>query len=376
MSKKYRCLKDALVIVVGGGAYNDMGLVRSCGEAGMSVVLICPQPVVSVYKSRYVKEWIRIENRTDEVFLNAIHIAISKYSNKKIFIYPAGDPTALLIDQNWEELSQKAFVPHAGGQMAELMDKLKMIDLAKQSGLNVPSGYRFSTADSNPSFIEPACIVKPLQSVAGEKSLISFCRSQEELDAAVARFRDDHTDYVLIQQLIEGKNLEEVAVTGLSASGKLVETYGMIHKYRTFGNGSTVFAKYSVECPRELQDLVTRFIKSSGYSGIFDIEFLHNEDGYHFIECNYRNGAYGYAVTSAGFNMPARWAAAMLDEPLSEPHLKDRIFMEERTDLLNPLRGNIKWGEWLRDLSRTQTFLWWNWRDPRPMIRVPHIKKK
>lgn len=50
--------------------------------------------------------------------------------------------------------------------------------------------------------------------------------------------------------------------------------------------------------------------------------------------------------------------------------------MEERTDFLNIRAGHISFWKWVKDVMRTDVFLFWNLRDIRPYLRIPYFIKK
>lgn len=368
-----KSMQRKTAIIVGGGGYNDMGLIRSCGEAGMKVICVTQEnTVIPIYKSKYVYKRIVADIIDKDTLRKIVGSVSAENPDSKTVLFPASDAAACIIDELWNEFEGIAITPNASGHIRQLMDKAYMADMADKCGLAVPHFMKADLRiDSMPSFTIP-CIVKPPKSIAGEKADITVCRSEEAYKSTLIKYHSKGYDDILIQELVEGENLEEVAITGVSLPSGKVETYGMIHKIRTRGNGSTVFGNYLPECDSELRQHVIRFIKTTGYQGIFDIEFLHNESGYHFIECNFRNGAYGYAVTSAGFNMPSVFSD---DKPLSsQKELKQIQFMEERSDFLNVLDKSINIWRWLKDVVTTDTFLWWNRRDPMPMLR--HYLKK
>lgn len=366
-------IPNKIALVIGQGGYNDMGLIRSCGEAGMGVVLISPQDmVIPIQKSRYVIKWIPCRISNSRELCGIIEKVREEYSSTSLFIYPASDLCACLIDESYNNLSQLATIPHANGSLRKLMDKAEMVRIAAESGLNVPASLRIDLrSNPSPKFDLP-CIIKPLRSISGEKGDITICRSRDEYQSTLIRYQDKGFFEILLQTLVEGENQEEVAITGVRTTTGRVVAYGIIHKIRVRGNGSTVFAKYRQDVDESLQTSVKKFVELTGYIGIFDIEFLHNKNGYYFIECNFRNGAYGYAVTSAGFNMPAIFAG---DIP-REFKLCDITFMEERSDILNVFDHTISLRRWVCDLIETDTFLWSNRRDMRPLLRVPSLIKK
>ena len=106
------------------------------------------------------------------------------------------------------------------------------------------------------------------------------------------------------------------------------------------------------------------------------MEFLKNDDNTFFIECNFRNGAYGYAVTYAGFNMPQVYQNACLSQEIKLSSIRKVIFMEERSDFLNVLDGSISLWHWIRDVFSTDVFLFWNRKDIKPILRMPYLIKR
>lgn len=365
-----------VAIVIGQGGYNDLGLIRSCGEAKMDVILLSPEDsIMPIHKSRYVKQWIPTDTFDPESIKEEILKAIDYSDNKECILFPASDLAASVIDELYSNIPSSCIAPNAKGKLLNLMDKWRMAKIATQSGFSVPNTAHYNLSSDTPSF-KDNCIIKPAKSINGGKTVIKICKNQETFDKAIKNCKNLNVNEIIIQELIDSRNQEEVAVTGVSTlEGALC--FGMIHKFRTVDNGSTVFAKFEAsDIPEDLISAITNFMDITGYKGIFDIEFLHNDSGYHFIECNFRNGAYGYAVTSAGFNMPEAFLHGMTGVKYQKNKIRDRVFMEERSDLLNSLRHNISWATWIKDVLRTDTFLWWNRRDPRPMIRVPYFIKR
>lgn len=356
-------------IVVGQGGYNDMGLIRSCGEANMDVILICPEDiVVPINKSKYVVDWLPLTSVSETEVMQTLNSCFDKYKGRTFTIYPAADSTALILDKNYKELSTNAFVPHAYGDLYKLMDKAVMVELALKAELQVPKSNNYELNRDSKPYYQGKCIIKPLRSVSGGKTVIQICKSENDFNEALNNCLAHRVDKILVQDLVEGGNQEEVAVTGISLPDGRVITYGMIHKKRIRGNGSTVFASFSKDCAKEIQEQITAFLKLTKYQGIFDIEFLHNDNGYHFIECNFRNGAYGYAITYAGFNMPLAFYQGMNNQSVSNLKVRNITFMEERSDLLNVFDHSISLFSWLKDFITCNTLLWWNWKDMKPFI--------
>ncbi|MDE6393224.1 MAG: ATP-grasp domain-containing protein [Muribaculaceae bacterium] len=366
-----------VAIVIGRGGYNEMGLIRSCGEAGMDVLLIAPDNmIIPIYRSKYVKKWYSIDIHDSDSLTSTIETIKKDYPDRIMALYPATDLASALIDKNYVLLSGMAVIPHASGRLEILMDKSVMSKIAINADLKVPVTKKFNLGDSEKLDVSYPCIIKPYRSISGEKGDINICRDRESLESAVSIYKSKGFFNVIVQDLIEGKNQEEIAVTGVSAYDGNVYTYGVIHKIRIRDNGSTVFASYRDDLPHMLHEKIVTFISKTGYKGIFDIEFLSNENGIYFIECNFRNGAYGYAVTRAGFNMPRIFMETSQNIPVKPVSIRKTVFMEERSDMLHMLEHSISPSRWFRDFIKTNVYLWWNWKDPRPMMRVPYFIKR
>lgn len=368
--------KKPIAIVTGGGGYNDMGLVRSCGEGGMDVVLITPKKIIiPINKSKYVIEWIPTDVHNEVSFINALTETLKKYANRITCLFPASDQAAFFIDKHYKQLNNATAVPHACGQLGFLMDKLVMTQIASECAMIVPESKQFNlNIHSYPSFPIP-CIIKPLRSIYGEKGDITICHNQEIFEGAINMYRTKGFYDIIIQEFIKSSDIEEIAVTGINTGDNTV-IGGTIQKKRIRGNGSTVYGVVSPEIPPKLKTNIESFIHKTSFNGIFDIEFLKSGNKYYFIECNFRNGAYGYAMTKAGFNMPIHFLLHSINGTDTRRINISKIkFMEERSDLLNVIEHNISAIRWLRDLLTTNVFLWWNWKDPKPMLRIPHFIK-
>lgn len=360
-----------LPVVIGNGSYNDLGVIRSLGERRIkSVYLTDGDSVIPIQKSRYLLETVTssLEHGLCEA-LEQIHAR----RHARLVLYPTSDSVAARLDQQHSSLSSLAVVPHAHGQLLGLMDKSRQASLAKASGFDVPACQSFDLRDDSPISFPFPCIVKPRLSVLGRKEHIAVCRHADELQAVLGVYRQSGETSVLFQQYVEQEGIREVCFTGVCFQHGDVLVGGMVEKHRTVGNGSTSFGRFCPSVPIQQQEAVSRFMAQTGFNGLFDMECFVAPDGHLiFIECNFRNGAYGYATTRAGVNLPWLYYQGMLGQPLPVSKTREVLFMEERVDLLNVKSGDISFLHWLRDACRTNVFLYSNWRDPGPMFRVPH----
>lgn len=364
-----------IAIVAGTGSYNDIGVIRSLGEKCIPVFYITNEEhIFPIHKSKYIVQTLYCD-MNEKTFIDAIK-SICIQQDAFGVIFPTSDITALYLDRNYEILKGVCSFSHAYGRLEKEMDKLQQVNRAVEAGLNVPSAISVD-ARNLPETINFPCIIKPLASVLGEKSDISVCHDSVELSSAARKYVGKGNDNVLIQDLVEDVK-QEIAVTGVSFPDGKVIIKGVVKKRCIMGNGSTVYGKYCIGACHDLYDKIKGYIQNVRYTGIFDMEFLEDNSGkFHFIECNYRNGAYGYAVTAAGFNMPYLFFQAITSQPwIESKKLRSVVFMEERSYILNLTQMRISLWRWLKDVLSTDVFLWFNRKDMKPYIRIPHFIKK
>lgn len=66
-------MQHKTAVVIGLGAYNDLGVCRSCGQAGMEVILWAPRSmVVPIYHSKYVTRWIDVDTNDEHSVMLAL----------------------------------------------------------------------------------------------------------------------------------------------------------------------------------------------------------------------------------------------------------------------------------------------------------------
>lgn len=359
-------------IVVGIGSYNDIGIIRSCGEVGINSIYINTNrfDLVPIWKSKYIKEFLYIDNEID--IIDFIRQRAKSEPHNQFFLFGASDASTLLFDRNFDRLPSNVICQHANGRLEELMDKDVMGRMATESGLIIPKSRKINL-NNQPSISVLPVILKPLESVKGHKSDITVCYTETEFIKALEDLKNKGYTSILEQQYIHSPDSKEIGITGVSYPNGLVEFFGFIHKIRNRSNINN-FGKYYPKQTIECSEALKNFVKSTGYIGIFDTDFILDNNTMYFIECNFRNGAYGYSVTSAGYNMPEHFISGQA--LLTAGTLRDITFMEERTDLLNVLDKSISPFRWLRDLVSTDTFLWWNRHDPKIILRVPYGIKK
>lgn len=366
------------VIVIGNSHHNSLGIIRSLGEFGCRVFhIVLSNKEGFTTKSRYIKKfWCSNDEK------KVIEILINEFGDdkEKPIIIAAGDRSASIIDRNINLLSNYfifSSVKNTECGIINMMEKSKMNMLAEEHGFLVPKSFNFKFSETPIEQaiatipIEYPCIVKPLQSIDGSKRDISVCEDANIL-VAVLKMLNNQYNEVLIQEFIEKEG--ELGIQGFSTyGGKNVIVPGIIVKIRQsrVAPGSTTYAKLAkkhslVELPK-----IESLIKDLGYTGIFDIELIYKGNRVYFIEMNFRNGAYGYAFTKAGVNIPALWCLNIIGHDIFGVPLvidNELTLMDEIADFRNVIDKRIGLLKWIMQFLSTDVHLLFNKRDLKPFI--------
>lgn len=366
------------VIVIGGNHYNTLGVIRSLGEEGIPVYLILiSEKEGYVSKSKYVTEIWKVSKSGRDI----IDILVSNFENEehKPIIIPTSDSIMETIDSNLDLLKHKYILPNADnieGRVTRLMNKKVMNDIASESGLIIPKSWEIELEGNETDISEETiypCIVKPLSSIDGKKEDIVICQNELELKKNLSILKQDY-DRVLIQEYIDGSDSKMIEIIGcVTINGKEIILPAIIEKTREYPlmAGSTSYALATRNSKYIDNNGIERFIKKLNYVGIFDLEFKYANGKTYFIEINFRNGAPGYVLTKAGTNIPYIWyldASGNDINNLCKEIDKDFNFMMEARDFRHVLNGDLKLRSWIKDLINTKAFLFFNFKDIRPLI--------
>ena len=320
---------DYEVIIMGRNYTSLLGMIRAVGELNCKISVIRTnvnfdkKKFYKKYtdnveaKSKYVKKYYYI-NQDEKELMN---ILLSKgKENHKVILIPTDDFTASIIDLNQDRFNDNYLMPnikHQKGKVVELMDKEKQKTIAKNNNLNITKTWLIKK--ENGKYIIPSNIVfpvftKPLVSFQGNKTFMKKCCSNKELEELLAMISSKTNCDILAEEYISIE--KEYAVLGYCYNGKVVIP-GIIEMIKS-GNGShkgvTMIGKVeSIDNNLELKNKLEKFIISTGFNGLFDIDLYESNGKMYFNELNLRFGASGYAITAAGMNLPKEYIERLLD---------------------------------------------------------------
>ena len=370
------------VAVVGGAHHNTLGVIRSLGEQGINkenihVLLIGSQiankNIISV--SKYVLK----QNVSHDESYDAIVIWLMNLAEDGIrrVVVCCSDGASEIVISNQKVLSEHFYLPASKRDISQLMEKNVQDAVAKSCGLHVPKST-VVTRGNNFEWNCFPCISKPLKSVSGAgKHDICIVSSYSELESMLGKITAEE---IQIQEFISKKM--EFQLIGCSLNGgETIIIPGYTKILRQPRNTNTGYLEYSsIENLDYDSGAVNEFIRKIGYSGLFSVEFIRDEnDTDYFLEINMRNDGNAYCVKSAGVNLPFIWCYYSIFKQLPDLPLsfgKSIRFIPDFNDLKVAL-SQRKILEWFCDFIKAESHSIYNKKDIRPfLIEVINQVKK
>lgn len=348
-------LKRHSFLVLGQEHYNPLGIVRTLGENGIrSTVIVYGGGVRLTSKSKYAAQ-VHAVDTIDEAYKEVLNF-INLCGDAKPFILTSDDTTESYLDKRFDELHDKAFLFNAGrsGRVTSFMDKKAILLAAESHGLNVLKAV-VSEKGTVPEGLEYPVITKAMSPTTGAwKDDMHICCDEAELRKAFGSIRSSE---VLIQKYIVKKN--ELCMEGFAGPGgrDMVVTIASTYNYYLPMSYSPYMTVSNLDNP-QLEGRLRELIADIGFTGVFEVEFLEDEDGkLWFSEINFRNSTWSYASTCAGMPLALMWAESqltgMVDRALLRKVPDDFTAMVELADYRERVKkGKSSLGAWLSDLKR------------------------
>lgn len=364
------------IVFVSKEHYNPLGIVRTLGEAGISpVVVIVEGNLKFVGQSKYVKERNYVKTPED-----GIELIKTKYAKpgEKSFILTGDDVTVMTLDNHYDELKDFFYFYNAGetGRITHYMNKDNMIEAAIRHGLNVARTWKVRVGEIPDDIVYPI-MTKAINSFGAEwKDIVFICHNNEELRAAYTKMKSKE---ILLQQYID--KIDEVSFDGFSVDqGR--QTIILTEVYQEYCIPDKYSPYWDVRNNTDLEttEMIKSIIKEIGLEGIFEFEFMVDQDHkLWFLEINFRNTALGYSTTAAGMPQVTLWCDAIEKKRIGEGITKkipDGFkAMAECFDYDARVKtGLISKKEWMRQYKACQCKLYKGHDDNIPFYRFMWYK--
>lgn len=352
--------------------YNPLGLVRSLGENGIRPIgiIIKGDPKITS-KSKFFKKVHEVD--TIEQGYEVI-ISTYKGNKNKNFLFSSDDKIETFLDSHYDDLKDYFYFFNAGqaNRVAYYMNKDNINTLAKKNGLSVLPTHVVNKGEI-PEDLEYPIITKVLASTMGAwKNDVYICHNKEEL---VEAYEKIESPMLLLQKYIKKKN--EYCMEGFSINhGKeMAITIVSNYNYLLEDQYSPFMTCKNFDRP-DIAEGLKGMIKDIGFEGIFEIEFLIDEnDNLYFLEINFRNSTWSYASTRAGMPLPVLWSKYMISNKIDMNCIKKipkgfTAMVEPQDFKVRVSTKKVSKITWLRDLMCADCRYFLGRRDIRPFLHL------
>lgn len=356
-----------LVIVMAIEHYNPLSMIRSLGKKGINPVYIAIQGKGEIASSsKYISKHHYASSVDD-----AYKILIKEYGDEEVsaFVLCTDDRTIGYLDEHYDDIKNRFIFFNAGqsGRINEFMDKYKIIELAKKYGLSTLNTICVKRGVI-PDNLEYPVITKSISPLSGGwKADVFICKDCKELEKA---YKLIQSPMIILQKYIEKINeycLEGFSINqGKDAYFSISITYNYLLKdyyspYLTVGKADN----------NKINEAVAGMLKEIGFEGIFEIEFLIDQDGtIYFDEINFRNSPWSYPSAALDRPIPEMWMKAMLESNFNYAPVN---IPEHFTAMIEPVdyakrveSGMVKESEWLYDFKKADVTFYYDSDDSKP----------
>ncbi len=303
-------IKSCKHIVLCVDRYNPLGVIRSLGEGGIRPIVVCIKDggIPLACKSKWISVLHVVDDDTCAIELL---LQLGKKANKKSFLYTCDDRRAVLVDRNYDALSQYFYCFHCDkqGDLEYWVNKDHICTLASSistinGGWQVPK-WEVVKRGELPKEVHYPLITKDIASTLGAwKDDVFVCNNEQELLQAYQKIKGET---LMLQEYIKKKN--EVSWDGISIEGGKEIYFPFEVAFHRFTKSSYGYYMYVQPMPIGMIESCKKIIRECHYTGCFDIEAIIDEQNqYWFLEINFRFSCWNYAVTKGGVNYPITWA--------------------------------------------------------------------
>lgn len=357
------------VIVFALEHYNPLGQIRSLGENGINPIYfsIKRRQEVATH-SKYISKIYRA-NSVDEGY----DLLLKEYGNydyeHRPYLIFSDDKSVGYFDLHYDEIKDKFICFNAGkqGRINEFMNKQRILELAKKHGFNVLDSVVVEVGEI-PKGLKYPIITKDISPNLGNwKSDVFICENEEELREA---YKTISSPLVQLQKFINKKN--ECALEGFTVANgsEMMIVTQLTWKYQIKGYYSP-YHDVTMFKDKEIEEKLRSIFEEIGFNGIFEVEFLIDQDGtYYFLEANFRASAWNHTGSIAGMPLTFLWVKSMDNGHIDS---NDKKAFEDFTDMSEVIdfgkrvdTGKISLAQWLLEFKQAKGTYFYDENDPEP----------
>lgn len=362
-------LNNRIVIVFALEHYNPLGLIRSLGENGINPVYfsIKRKKEIATY-SKYISKLYRANTVEEGYELLIKEYGHFDYEHRPYLLF-SDDKSVGYFDLHYDEIKDKFICYNAGhaGRINEFMNKQKILEIAKKYGFDVLDSQVVEVG-TIPKGLKYPIITKDISPNSGNwKSDVFICENEEELKESYQKIT---SPLVQLQRFVNKKN--EYALEGFTVAkgSEIMIVTALKWKYLIKGYYSPYHDVMEFK-DEILKEKLRLMFSEIGFEGIFEVEFLIDEDDkMYFLETNFRASAWNHTGSIAGMPLSYLWVKSMEEGHINPKDIKS---FESFTDMSEVIdfgkrvdTGKISLAQWLLEFKQAKGTYFYDEYDPEP----------
>lgn len=371
--------KPGAIII--GGHYLSLGAARNLASSGIPVCVVDSEVCVAQF-SRRVRQTFRGPPVDDETAFVAFLSELARQAGLHDWVvFASTDQAVRVLAQNHERLSQFFRLTTSPWEIVQhFYDKRLTHRLALEQGVPTPETFNPGSEAAlaalplaYPVVLKPA-ITTHLSTVTKKKAYRADNPTELlERYRLMASIMDPAE--ILVQDLIPGRAETLYSYGGLFHDGRPVAGVAARRPRQhpmEFGRASTLVE--TIDCP-ELERLARRLLAGTGYSGLAEVEFMHNRrhSRFELLEVNARIWGWQSIAGRAGVNLPHLAYAQALGQATTPGSPQAgvkwvRLITDTPTALGEMREGRLSVGQYVRSLRGKKEFAVLSASDPLPFV--------
>ncbi len=298
--------------IVIGGDYQGLGIARSLGRRGVSVIVVDDERSISRH-SRYVAGSYRFRDlRGDAQTVGALHAVARQQDVEGWVLYATREETVAALSRHRAQLLEHFRVPTPEWSVTRwAWDKRNTYQRAAELGIPTPRTWLASSEeelrriDADPPYVIKPAIKERFFYATRRKAWRADTR-EELMGRFRAAARLVGCEEVVVQELVPGDGETQLAYCAFFKDRRARASMA-VKRLRQhpvdFGRAST-FVR-TIDNP-DLEQMSVRFLRSIDYYGLVELEYKHDErDGLtKLLDVNARTWGYHSLAQYAGVDFP------------------------------------------------------------------------
>lgn len=296
-------------VVVIEGHIQGLSNTRALGEAGIPVYVVDSNDCIAHY-SRYCLKFFKCPDFNNDLFADFLLDLALKEGLKNWLLLPSNDHAVVTISQNTEKLNPyyKIITPPYE-ILKNIINKAELLKIAESLNISIPNTFFFSKhTDFSKKELPYPLLTKGVNGLSfyrtfRKKVFVSNNKTELEKNLKIISIKIPVEDTFTQEIIPPGADVKTVSFTAFCVEGE-IKTYWTGEKIREhpFQFGTATFCRSLMV--EEIYDPSARLIKTLGYSGICEIEYLKDprDNTFRLIEINPRTWLWVGLAKAAGVN--------------------------------------------------------------------------